>query len=218
MKYRCLVLDHDDTAVNSTPAIHYPSFIEAMKEMRPLVKSYTLEEFVKYCFDPGFNSLCMDILKYSEVEIKRQQEIWHRYTKECIPKFYDGLSDIINEFKSQGGYVCVVSHSESRNIFRDYNTNLGMEPDLVFGWEYEEYQRKPNPYPLEEIMRKLDIDKEELIVVDDLKPGLDMARSCEVDFACAGWSHIVPDIKRYMMEKSDYYFSEVRELHNFIFS
>ncbi|HOK48860.1 MAG TPA: hydrolase, partial [Sedimentibacter sp.] len=30
MKYKCLVLDHDDTAVKSTPDIHYPSFVKAL--------------------------------------------------------------------------------------------------------------------------------------------------------------------------------------------
>ncbi len=45
MKYKCLVLDHDDTVVKSTPTIHYPSFIEAMKELRPQMEPYTLETF-----------------------------------------------------------------------------------------------------------------------------------------------------------------------------
>ena len=31
LRYRCLVLDHDDTAVMSTPLIHYPAHVKAMK-------------------------------------------------------------------------------------------------------------------------------------------------------------------------------------------
>jgi hypothetical protein len=31
MRYPCLVLDHDDTLVRSTPEIHYPSFVEALR-------------------------------------------------------------------------------------------------------------------------------------------------------------------------------------------
>ena len=30
MKYRCLVVDHDDTVVDSTATVHYPSFREFM--------------------------------------------------------------------------------------------------------------------------------------------------------------------------------------------
>ena len=32
MKYKCLVLDHDDTVVDSTASIHYPAFLEAAEE------------------------------------------------------------------------------------------------------------------------------------------------------------------------------------------
>ena len=31
----CLVLDHDDTVVASTPTIHYPAFLDAMEEHAP---------------------------------------------------------------------------------------------------------------------------------------------------------------------------------------
>ena len=53
-KYKCLVLDHDDTVVNSTASIHYPSFIEYLEDFRPhLVGNYTLESFIVKNFDPG---------------------------------------------------------------------------------------------------------------------------------------------------------------------
>ena len=87
---------------------------------------------------------------------------------------------------------------------------------MIFGWEYEEHQRKPNPYPLEAIMSQLNLSKDELIMVDDLKPGLDMARSCGVDFACAGWSHMIPSIQMYMKQNSDYYFNAVNALAKFV--
>ena len=35
LKYPCLVLDHDDTTVNSTATVHYPAFVEFMKIYRP---------------------------------------------------------------------------------------------------------------------------------------------------------------------------------------
>ena len=41
MRYKCLVLDHDDTVVNSTATIHYPCFCEFLKEVRPQATHYT---------------------------------------------------------------------------------------------------------------------------------------------------------------------------------
>ena len=93
-----------------------------------------------------------------------------------------------------------------------------MSPDLIFGWELDEHQRKPNPYPIVEIMKRFNLNTNEIIVLDDLKPGLDMARSCNVTFAGAGWSHIVPEIENYMRNNSDYYFSTVESFNKFIFS
>ena len=34
-RIKCLALDHDDTVVMSSPEIHYPSFVEAMRLLRP---------------------------------------------------------------------------------------------------------------------------------------------------------------------------------------
>ena len=35
LQYKCLVLDHDDTVMNSTALVHHPSFLVALKELRP---------------------------------------------------------------------------------------------------------------------------------------------------------------------------------------
>lgn len=215
MKYRCLILDHDDTAVKSTPDIHYPSFIEALKTLRPKM-DITLDEFVSYCFNPGFSNLCKDILKFDKTEQEYQYNIWKDYTANNAPDFYPGFPELLNEYKSAGGIICVVSHSESKQILRDYNLHCGFSPDLIFGWEYEEQKRKPNPFPIVEIMKTFNLNNKDVLVVDDLKPGLDMARSCNVNFAAAGWSNKIIEIERYMRIYSDYYFSTVNEFKEFI--
>lgn len=218
MKYRCLILDHDDTVVKSTPDIHYPSFLKALKILRPEMEHLSLEEFVSYCFNPGFSDLCKDVLKFSKVEQEYQYKIWKSYTKEKFPDFYPGFLELIKEYKKLGGIICVVSHSESEQIRRDYISHCDLTPDLIFGWELEEKQRKPNPYPIIEIMKRFNLNNNEMLVLDDLKPGLDMARSCNVAFAGAGWSHIIPEIENYMRNNSDYYFSTVELFKKFILS
>lgn len=215
MRYRCLILDHDDTVVKSTPDIHYPSFIEALKTLRPDIH-LSLEEFVSYCFSPGFSQLCKDVLKFNETEQEYQYKIWKSYTKEKCPEFYSGFPEFISEYKKLGGIICVVSHSESEQIIRDYLLHCGITPDSIFGWELEEHQRKPNSYPVIEIMKKFNLNNNEILVLDDLKPGLDMAKSCNVEFAGAGWSHIIPEIKNYMKNNSNYYFPTVESFKEFI--
>ena len=218
MKYKCLILDHDDTAVKSTPDIHYPSFIDALKTLRPDMKPLSFEEFVSYCFNPGFAELCSDILKFNKKEQEYQYNVWKKYTKTRVPDFYPGFPELIKEYKKSGGLITVVSHSENEQIKRDYMKNCGIIPDMIFGWDKDEQKRKPSPYPVMEIMKNFKLDNNEILVVDDLKPGLDMARSCSAAFAAAGWSHIhiIPDIRNYMKENSDYYFTTIDEFKKFI--
>ncbi|GAA0085340.1 hypothetical protein UT300007_17790 [Clostridium sp. CTA-7] len=216
MKYKCLILDHDDTVTMSTPNIHYPSFVEALKVLRPNTEILTLEDFVSNCFSPGFSELCKDILKFNKEEQEYQYKVWTSYTKSKIPEFYPGFAELIKDFKNAGGIICVASHSESEQIKRDYMINCGIVPDKIFGWDLEVDKRKPNPYPIEEVMRIFNLSSKDILVVDDLKPGLDMAKSCDVDFASAGWSHLIPEIIDFMKDNSNYYLSSVSELRDLV--
>ena len=54
-------------------------------------------------------------------------------------------------------------------------------------------------------------------VLDDLKPGLDMARACGVPFAAAGWANDIPEIEGFMRENCDLYFKTVPELRAYLF-
>ena len=88
---------------------------------------------------------------------------------------------------------------------------------MVFGWESPAHERKPSPYPLREIMSRGGFSREELLMLDDLKPGYDMAKSCGVDFAAAGWSNDIPEIESFMRASCDKYFKTVAGLCGFLF-
>lgn len=64
LKFPCLVLDHDDTVVRSTPTIHYPAFVKTLQALRPDVH-WTLEQFIACNFYPGFEAMCRDILHFT---------------------------------------------------------------------------------------------------------------------------------------------------------
>jgi phosphoglycolate phosphatase-like HAD superfamily hydrolase len=217
LKFRCLIMDHDDTVSDSTALIHYPSFIEALRVLRPERASMTLAEFKAYIFDPGFLELCLDVLHFTPEERAFQFSIWQRYTQSHQPAFYRGMPALLRRFKDEGGLLTVVSHSESAQIRRDYARCCGFEPEMVFGWDDEQDRRKPHPYPVLEILRKYALRSDEALVVDDMKPGLLMAREAGVPFACAGWSHAIPTLEQYMRENSRWYFPTVRAFSAWLF-
>ena len=76
MKYSCLILDHDDTAVDSTAEIHYPAHLEIMKQLRPDLQPVDLENWFRKNFDPGIMEFLKGELGFSEKELQDEIEIW----------------------------------------------------------------------------------------------------------------------------------------------
>ena len=69
MRFPCLVLDHDDTVVNSTAVIHFPSFLAYLAQVRPGL-SYTLDDYFRKNFDPGIIPLFKDELGFTDEELE----------------------------------------------------------------------------------------------------------------------------------------------------
>ena len=54
--------------------------------------------------------------------------------------------------------------------------------------------------------------------MDDLKPGLDMARAAGVRFGYSGWSSLrLDEIEKYMRENADYFFETPEDLKRLLF-
>ena len=215
MRYKCLVFDHDDTVVNSTATIHHPSFLKYLAQYRPGM-SCRLEKYFLRNFEPGFIPMCREDYDMTDADLDIEVRFWQEYVEEHIPAAYAGIREIMLRQKAEGGLICVASHSLEKNIRRDYAANDLPQPDLVFGWDLPMEQRKPNPFALEEIMRIYRLGPEELLMIDDLKPGYDMAVRCGVDFAAAGWANDIEEIERFMRRNSRYYFKTVEELDKFL--
>ena len=215
MTYRCLVLDHDDTVVNSTATIHYPAFVAFMEQLRGGT-DISLEDYFVYNFDPGVLPFFHDIVGLSDEEMVAEEAFWREYVKHHVPQAYPGMKELLWDYKTAGGILCVTSHSFSDYIRRDYAANGLPEPDLIFGWEVPKAIRKPEPHSLFEIERRFGLKPEELIVLDDLKPGYDMAKAAGVPFAAAGWAGDYPAIERFMRANCGIYCKTIGEFRKLV--
>ena len=110
MRYQCLVLDHDDTVVNSTASINYPAFVQTLRTLRPDVHM-TLDDFFSYSFEPGFGVLCSDILHFSDSEMDFQYRTWLERARTHVPDTFPGMRELLQRYHAAGGHICVVSHS-----------------------------------------------------------------------------------------------------------
>lgn len=221
LRYRCLILDHDDTAVRSTADIHYSAHREIMKILRPETEPISLDGWFLKNFHPGIMHYLVEELDFSEEELRREYDIWRDYTTSRVPEFFPGFLETLGEFKEAGGIITVVSHSEEDVILRHYRTHgreLGILPEAVFGWTYDEEKRKPNPYPVQEILKQFDVKPEEALILDDLKPGVVMAQRAGIAAAGAGWAHRIPEIEEYMRTHCVAYFTSISEFREFLLS
>lgn len=216
-KYRCLVLDHDDTVVQSMKTLSYPFWCMELELFRPGI-TQSLEDYILECHNRGFASLCRDCFHFTDEELKKEHEMWMEYIMTHTPDPYPGIAEIIHRQKAEGGMICVVSHSHADNILRDYRTHFGLEPDAVYGWELPPHQRKPNPYPLEDIMRRYSLKPEEILVVDDMKLACQMAAPLDIKVAYSGWNGLgILEIEKEMQSMCTYSFDSTEKLYKFLF-
>ena len=156
--------------------------------------------------------MCRERYGMTDEDLIKETRYWQAYVQNHIPTAYPGIREIMGKQKAEGGLVCVVSHSFDYNIRRDYEENGLPAPDAVYGWERPEHQRKPHPFPLKDIMARFDLKPSELLMIDDLKPGYDMAQAAGTDFAAVGWAYDIPEIEDFMRLNSPRYFKTVPEL------
>ena len=217
LKYPCLVLDHDDTVVASEIAVNYPCFLEGLKQFRP-GEYMDHPEFVRWCFQYEFADFLRIRYGFTPAEAAEEYEMWKEYAKTHIPPVCEGIKEIILEQKRRGGLVCVASLSSRETILRDYGLHIGIRPDMIFSSDDPREIRKPGTYPLEKIMETYALSPAQLLVVDDLKTGLEMAKSAGVPIAAALWCRQdAPEIIDYMTERCDFAFHTTKELYDFLF-
>lgn len=217
LKYPCLVLDHDDTVVQSEATVNYPYFVYILDQFRPGA-TITLEEYVNGCSDLGFVEMCRKWYAFTDAELEAEYRGWKEYIRSHIPAPFPGIGEIIRRQKEEGGVICVVSMSSEENIRRDYRTHFGIEPDAVFGWDLAEEHRKPSPYALHRAMEMYGLSPDHLLVVDDMKPAWEMAGAAGVPIAFAAWGrHEYPEIMAEMSRLCDYIFHTTEEMEHFLF-
>ena len=217
LKYKCLVLDHDDTVVQTERYIGFPYFKDYIEKIRP-GQTVDFEEYVRDCSGMVFADMCKARWNMTDEECAAEYKGWCAYYSSHKHPIFPGIDRIIRRQKEAGGLLCVVSLSPAQDILRDYEEHLGMVPDALFDHDMPPHMRKPNPYPLEQIMEKFSLKPEEILVVDDMKLACQMAAPLGVPVAYAAWSKIdFPDLTAEMRNICDYAFDSTEELENFLF-
>ena len=216
-RYKCLVLDHDDTVVQSEQTTGYPCLLMTLERFRPGA-TITLAEYARDCHELGFAEMFRWRWHFTQQELEEEFRDWMEFVKTRIPPVFPGMPELIRRQRQEGGLVCVVSHSSVVNITRDYETHFGVHPDVNYGWDYPEELRKPNPFPLLDIMEKYHFSPKDMLVVDDMKLAWNMAHPLDVKVAFAGWGRTeFPELAKEMKSLCDFAFDSPEALERFLF-
>lgn len=217
LRFPCLVLDHDDTVVQSEATVNYPCFCRFLEIHRPGM-TISLADYVSDCNKMAFVEMCRNRFALTDEEMEEEYRFWKAYAREHIPAPFPGMREFLHAYRRAGGKICVSSMSAKDTILRDYQKHYGLEPDLIFSWDLPEEKRKPNPYALEQIMESYGFAPEELLMVYDMKFAVPMARSAGVQIAFAGWGRKeFPEICAEMESLCDYSFYSTESLEKFLF-
>eukprot|EP00933_Yihiella_yeosuensis_P074675 TRINITY_DN83663_c0_g1_i1.p1 TRINITY_DN83663_c0_g1~~TRINITY_DN83663_c0_g1_i1.p1 ORF type:complete len:349 (-),score=76.74 TRINITY_DN83663_c0_g1_i1:52-1098(-) len=218
LRYRVLLLDHDDTTVRGTEQVHYPAHVESLRILRPELTPVSLHDWFMKNHEPGISSYLKSL--FSDQQMVEEHEIWERAIAQMVPCFYDGMPELLREFKARGGRIAVVSHSPTKAIWKHYEAHPladSIRPDLVLGWDHDPARRKPAVWPALRALDHLEASPDETLVLDDLSPGVKMAKAAGIHVAGAGWGHDVQPVQEYMRKECNYYFSSVKEFSDFLF-
>ena len=217
LKYRCLILDHDDTVVETEKSIGYPYFRDYIERIRP---GHTLSyaQYVSDCNNMVFADMCREKWQMTEAELLEEYTGWKAYSRIHIPPLCPGMDRVIRRQKELGGLICVASLSTKEIIDRDFLAHFGFLPDAVYDYDLPVHQRKPNPYALQDLMERFNLKPEEMLMVDDMSLGCQMAKAVGVASAFAGWSKKeFPELTDEMRSLCDFSFDTAKELEQFLF-
>ena len=217
LKYPCLVLDHDDTVVQTEKEIGFPYFRDYIERIRP-GRTLTFPEYVQDCNNMVFADMCRKKWNFTDEELQEEYLGWKAYSRLNIPPVCPGMERIIHRQKELGGLICVASLSTREIIERDFMYHFGFLPDVVYDYDLPVNLRKPNTYALTDIMRRFSLSAKEILMVDDMKLGWQMANSIGVHTAYAGWSKAMfPELCKEMDMLCDFSFYSTEDLENFLF-
>lgn len=217
LKYPCLVLDHDDTVVQTERTIGYPYFRDYIERIRP-GKTLSFREYVRDCNNMVFADMCRKRWQFTDEELKEEYLGWKAYSRIHIPEVCQGMEQVIRRQKEEGGLVCVASLSTREIIERDYLHHIGFLPDAIYDYDLSAEKRKPEPFALEDIMMRFDLKPDQLLVVDDMKLGWTMASHVDVATAFAGWSKAdFPEFAVEMRQICTYSFDTPKDFERFLF-
>ena len=184
-KYKAVLYDVDGTILNTLNMNMYP-LMRIIKEETG--EDWAFEDVLRFAAYPG-----MKVMEELGVEDKEKTYArWVRYVNEYEEgaSLYDGFEAVFEQLRAAGMIQAVVSAKTKKQYGIDV-VSKGIDRYMSAAVLADDTKKhKPDPEPLLECLRRLDINADEAIYVGDAVSDWEAAKSAGMDFGYAVWGSV----------------------------
>lgn len=184
-KYKAVLYDVDGTILNTLNMNMYP-LMRIIKEETG--RDWAFEDVLRFAAYPG-----MKVMEELGVEDKEKTYArWVRYVNkyEEGASLYDGFEEVFEQLRAAGMIQAVVSAKTKEQYGIDV-VSKGIDRYMSAAVLADDTKKhKPDPAPLLECLRRLDISADEAIYVGDAASDWEAAKNAGMDFGYAVWGSV----------------------------
>jgi beta-phosphoglucomutase-like phosphatase (HAD superfamily) len=188
LRKKCLILDHDDTIINSQESIHYPLFVEVLSILRPNIQPLDFERFIEISNELGFVKMCRTLYHYTPAEIEFEYQYWKKYSSLMLVPSFDGIKELLDAFVKAGGIIIVYTMNSKDNVLDDYQRLFNITPDVIIAHDQYYVLKKPYRLSILKALHDLNLSVRDCIFIDDTPMLLELKDRLNMDFIAANWA------------------------------
>lgn len=184
-KYKAIIYDIDGTVLNTLNMNMYP-LIQIIKEETG--EEWTFEQVLKFAAYPGMKVM-------QELGVKDQEKTYARWVKyvneyEEGATLYDGFMEVFKAFQDNHIIQAVVSAKTAKQYEIDFvDKGLDKFMDVAILAD-DTTKHKPDPEPLLECIKRLNIEVSEAIYIGDALSDYQASRNAGMAFGYAKWGSV----------------------------
>jgi haloacid dehalogenase superfamily, subfamily IA, variant 1 with third motif having Dx(3-4)D or Dx(3-4)E len=202
-KYKAIIYDIDGTVLNTLNMNMYP-LMKIIKEETG--EDWTFEDVLKFAAYPGMKVM-------EELNVKDKEKTyarWVQYVNEYEEgaTLYDGFEEVFKTFQEQHIIQAVVSAKTKKQYQIDF-VDKGLDQYMEVAILADDTKKhKPDPEPLLECIKRLNIDVEDAIYIGDAFSDYQASLNAHMDFGYAKWG----SVSSQGIDNPDYVFATPLEL------